>query len=438
MIGYWSKELRSELVNKVKDLLVYSQAYPFEIHGCEAIIDQWFKAKQSVAPFFGESLRIRSEEPVSMLLTQEQKADKFRHFLAFLNETDVLDDDFRAFLEANEEGFFNNRVVKSFREIKKGAKLLGSFKYFIESQSVRRWIQDVASTYIQENKIHGYLYASIHPIDFLTLSDNAANWSSCCCLTGDYRASGLSYMLDPSTFIVYLADDKDVHIPNLPFKWNNKKWRILVHTDLKNCVYYNRQYPYTSLKLLIKEVIPMLENTLFYNQFAELPKKYTYTTVTINGQEHELTDSYIVIGGRSFPFEEIVDLNSFNGFCDFRDAKYLFAPDISFNRQALCDYFKKTLKDMPIIDELEEVRKLAGIKIGERVICARCGKHHVSRHITFLCDHCIEELGTEEDFFLRCSLCDKKIPQGDKPHKEDGEYYCLKCYQILKQKRGED
>lgn len=446
MIGdwpnYWPKELYFELVNKVKDLLVYSQEYPFEIHGCEAIIDQWVRAKQQFNYLFGESLRIRSEEPISIPLTAEQKADKFHHFLAFLNENCVLDDNFKAFLEANEEGFFSNRVVKSFREVKKGAKLLGSFKHFIESQSVRRWVQDVASKYIQEDKIYGYLYISIHPIDFLTLSDNAANWNSCCYLAGDYRASGLSYMLDSSTFIVYLADDKDVDISSLPFKWNNKKWRMLVHSDFKNCIYYNRQYPYTSTNLLLEKVVPMLKNTLFFNKyklFTKPPQKYTYNTAMVNEQMRELDDNYVVIGGgRSLPLKDILDLSSFNGFCDFTDAKQLTAPYISLGEDALLRYLVQTFKGMSITEELAEMRKLMGIKVGEKAVCAHCGKHHISRHDTFLCDHCIDILQADGDFFLRCSNCYKRIPSSDKPHKEDGEYYCSKCYQVLQREREED
>lgn len=95
----------------------------------------------------------------------------------------------------NKGGFFDNRVLLPYPSfnIPLGSKLSKSFKRFINSQEIVRWAQDTASRYMQENKIEGYLYLSIHPLDFLTISENNENWWSCQSLDGDYRSGNLSY-----------------------------------------------------------------------------------------------------------------------------------------------------------------------------------------------------------------------------------------------------
>ena len=60
---------------------------------------------------------------------------------------------------------------------------------------------------VAENKIEGYLYLSVDPRDFLTLSENDSNWYSCQSLDGDYRSGDLSYMVDGTTIVAYLANE---------------------------------------------------------------------------------------------------------------------------------------------------------------------------------------------------------------------------------------
>ena len=71
----------------------------------------------------------------------------------------------------------------------------------------------------------------MHPLDFLSLSENTYNWRTCHSLDGEFKAGNLSYMIDSSTFIVYLRPEKTYNIlltfPNT-VQWNSKKWRMLM------------------------------------------------------------------------------------------------------------------------------------------------------------------------------------------------------------------
>lgn len=83
---------------------------------------------------------------------------------------------------------------------------------------------------IQEDKVTGILCLSIHPLDYLSLSENTYNWRSCHALDGEYRAGNLSYMMDNTTVVCYLKGEDEAELPHFPaeVKWNSKKWRMLL------------------------------------------------------------------------------------------------------------------------------------------------------------------------------------------------------------------
>ena len=171
-------------------------------------------------------------------------------------------------------GFKNNYIIDDFYEddinIKQGMKFSKSFKFFINNRRKLREFQDLYSFYHQKMhcKKKGYLYLSIHPLDFLSLSDNNKNWDSCFSLySGDNRISGFSYMNDCYTFIAYfLTDDDNFNRKNDAFKkieWNSKMWRMLVHLKKVNneiAIVYNRQYPFYNIlfEQKIDEIIQQL------------------------------------------------------------------------------------------------------------------------------------------------------------------------------------
>ena len=87
---------------------------------------------------------------------------------------------------------------------------------------------------------------SVHPLDFLSLSENGHNWRTCHSLDGDYRAGNISYLLDDVTFIAYLKAQDNYYLPNFPtsIPWNSKKWRVLLHLSKdKNLLMAGKQYP---------------------------------------------------------------------------------------------------------------------------------------------------------------------------------------------------
>ena len=73
------------------------------------------------------------------------------------------------------------------------------------------------------------------------------------------------------------------------------------------------------------------------------------------------------------------------------------------------------------------------IKIGERPICPCCGTEHINREDSFLCNLCILEKEADEDFFLTCNSCYRRIYDEDKIYWMDGRPYCKTCHNLMKQ-----
>lgn len=102
------------------------------------------------------------------------------------------------------------------------------------------------SLVLNQKVIRGNLCLSIHPMDFVTMSDNACGWSSCMSWVeeGDYRLGTIEMMNSPCVVVAYVEAKDDMSLCD-DYKWNNKRWRQLLIVN-KEIILGNRQYPYTS------------------------------------------------------------------------------------------------------------------------------------------------------------------------------------------------
>lgn len=100
------------------------------------------------------------------------------------------------------------------------------------------------SQILNDKKVKGEIYLSIHPMDYMTMSDNACGWESCMAWThdGGYRQGTVEMMNSPTVIVAYMKSDKeDYKIDNII--WNNKKWRQLYVVD-KDAIIAVKDYPY--------------------------------------------------------------------------------------------------------------------------------------------------------------------------------------------------
>lgn len=133
--------------------------------------------------------------------------------------------------------------IKTLRYLSKIAKAfkLAGFEEF------RIWQSILTS----DRKIKGKLTLSIHPMDFMTMSDNDSNWSTCMSWgyehIGDYRYGTIEMMNSPKVVMAYVESENDMDICG--YSWNNKKWRSLFIVD--DSVLVNvKAYPYQSTDIV--------------------------------------------------------------------------------------------------------------------------------------------------------------------------------------------
>ena len=100
--------------------------------------------------------------------------------------------------------------------------------------------------------LKGDLVLSIHPLDFLTMSNNNSGWSSCMHWGGEdpgcYHIGTIEMMNSNNVICCYLESDSKKYSFGADndaklLYWNNKKWRQLVIVN-KDIIVSGKAYPY--------------------------------------------------------------------------------------------------------------------------------------------------------------------------------------------------
>lgn len=143
---------------------------------------------------------------------------------------------------------------------------------------------------------------SIHPLDFMTMSDNTCNWSSCMAWrTGSHSAGTIEMMNSNNAIVVYLESPK-------PFIWNdhqipNKTWRCLlyVHKDIlclgKPYPYYHKELSFEVLKIaqqFLKENLNW-KYQYQYQKYGDLKSFYGNEDIRFNAQAHRQRSHKILL-----------------------------------------------------------------------------------------------------------------------------------------------
>lgn len=124
------------------------------------------------------------------------------------------------------------------------------------------------------------LVLSINPIDFITMSDNKCNWSSCMSWINDgcYHAGTIEMMNSNLAAVAYLENSHNFLIKldeNNILDMSNKSWRELLFVN-KNIIIAGKSYPYYNEDLSIKALTFMRElvENKFHWSYTFINQKY--------------------------------------------------------------------------------------------------------------------------------------------------------------------
>lgn len=366
------------------------------------LLERWREAKKEIIEMMGGEYIHRFPETYTFELSEKEKHRRFMEFVEMCRWK-YSNYDLAKFLECCKDGFYNNMTPTDYFygdiKIQKGSKIVKAFKFFEPDKAVLDELQSAASRIIQEDKISGQLCISVHPLDFLSSSENLHNWRSCHALDGEYRAGNLSYMVDKCTFMCYLQSDKEVYLSSFGgVKWNSKKWRVLMYlTEDFNILFAGRQYPFdseTGLDLVKNKI-----SSLFNLQFNRDDWHEPVETFSFNRENITSEEKYIPIKGNRIKKLKHIVIDS---------RKPLHYNDLL---KSTC-YTPKFVYRKPkfyggIAGLADEFTKMI---VGGDVKCLCCGEQNITCSETMMCNNCECEYGSDiNDDFAYCDCCGRRF-----------------------------
>lgn len=387
----------------------YSQHINLEDLQTDQLFSQWATNKEKFYKAFGNKLIYELSEPVSFALSENFKDKTFDNFLDFIFKYDTSPS-LNHFLIDNKEAFFDNKVAfikeEYPKEINIGMKISKAFKFFVSKRDLK-YIQEEYSRILQVKSITGTLCLSIHPLDYITVSENNDNWRSCHALNGEYRAGNLNYMADKTTVIAYLKHKEDSVLERLgSLEWNSKKWRcLLFFSEHNNMIAMGKHYPF-----FLPNIIPFLDMVLEKAKIDET-RSFIYNGYWQRAIDHIQTEVISEKGEveeKNFPLDKRYIKNTYTGLlktlnkfilenehrCYYNDLLYSsdYLPFIKKN-----DYALLRNKELPI-------------QIGEDVYCLSCGERVLHYEDSMICEHCaVTKTDLEAGGVSICPICGSRF-----------------------------
>ena len=434
-------------------VLSYSQKIPAENFNVDEMFKIWRNAKEYFIDKMSGQLIYTYPEKVTFHLDEETRCNRVEEFVDWLKNNYIWimipNADLGAlaeFVSIYRRDFFANSLSEEYTArvylthkpeeavtitIPKGMKLTKAFKFFIKDKDLLTEIQNRASMILQEDKIEGYLCFSVHPLDYLSVSENNMNWRSCHALDGDFRGGNLNYMLDSSTAVVYLRSDKlDAEIPNFgpEVPWNDKKWRVLLFFDSeRDMVFAGRQYPFEATCALNPWVKKVLEE-LFppnYSDYRPLHwDEWDDTSLDSIQTERICVDfksPYMILNSHQglVPLKELIHCNPYRLFYN--------------------DLLESSIYTKPYyIQKVDRFGDFMGNRtqfyIGHDVKCPMCNEDYVTSPEWMICDDCVKKLklgeySDEESIYCYCTECGSIHLREDLYYISVNDLICQECFE---------
>lgn len=246
--------------------------------------------------------------------------------------------------------------------------------------------------------VKGTLCLSIHPLDYMTMSDNASDWNSCMnwVKRGGYRSGTIEMMNSPYVLEAYLESQHPMRktIDGLDFEWNNKKWRCL-YVFNKTALAEIREYPYQNVEISLTAFKWILELAKKNLGWTHLPMQY-YDAECLSP----------VWEGYYLEYETRQMYNDFR-FCNHKLCLHEpLTEDIYINYSGVmeCMHCGKTWESEVLNNEDPEDDLDFGLlecyDCLDTVLCSHCGRWvptYLSECIDdeFLCSSCLAEFTTQ-------------------------------------------
>ena len=178
-------------------------------------------------------------------------------------------------------------------QLHNGAKPLKVLSKIATALDIKEYFEDFRirhSQILNQKEISGTLVLSIHPLDYMTMSDNSSGWSSCMSWRekGCYRRGTVEMMNSPCIIVAYLKSDNEMLYLGEDYYWNSKKWRTLCIFD-ENYIASIKGYPYRNDELssmVVKLLINLAKENLNLGFSEEILDYDPYESLIVGGNSY--------------------------------------------------------------------------------------------------------------------------------------------------------
>ena len=284
-----------------------------------------------------------------------------------------------------------------FFTIKTGMRVTRAFQKMAEIAGIPGFeaIRELHAKISTAKMVQGTMHLTIHPLDFITMSDNEDGWDSCMNWRnqGDYRAGTVEMLNSPVVIEAYIESGR-YKLDVCGKDWKSKMWRELyiVTPELISNI---RAYPFIDGNL----------SDIAIRWIRELAEKANFSkyrdTVDIYGDEDEST-SYV--NENDLRIEMDTD-NMYNDYC--REPQHII----------FCEGF-----------ETEYRKNTYRLNYSGQMVCMNCGDemmHHMEETRAVMCGSCSDD----QDQTWVCDYCGNTIYNEDDLYIVDDTYLCRDCFE---------
>lgn len=416
-----------ELTEQVKDIFKYNwDCSDDELTHVIDMMREWAKNKSKIYEAFGGQLIYAVPAEEIFKLSSDTKRSKVNELCDWIEENkfghpncfeltdfiDMMGEDLYDNVVQYDYGFYDYEQDTE-KVISKGSKIIKAFKNFISDKDTLVEIQNKASMLSQEDKISGKICFSIHPLDYLSMSNNTYNWTTCQELReGERRMGNISYMLDNSTIVCYIMGEDNVKLPIFPehIPWNSKKWRVTIHTNITNTIFMlGRPYPFD---------LPRMRNRI-HETLAEIFQNIEYLSDwqienTIFNDYGDAMEGYYNLFNSVFLKDRLIVTHS--NSLNYNDLLYstVYEPYLCYDQRRYEGF-------IPMF-------------IGNRVKCFKCGDANITSSTSYLCEECFDKKYPTETYKrIFCADCGNSIDDVNDQHiistsMRTRKTLCKECY----------
>lgn len=390
-LRFWDKNKR-DLFKLLGNQLIYETPYEFESKYAYADTLDFIGEKENVQ-FFADLKAAAYENgcPVeaTRFITRQHNICK-----------NVID----WFTEVTLDTMEDKKPVK-ISEYMRYTKALAKFIEYYDLHDFKKKFEEYRirhSMLLASFKVKGVLCLSIHPLDFITMSDNANSWTSCMSWVdkGCYRAGTVEMMNSKYAIVAYLKTDSKVYnfkedTRSEDYQWNSKQYRQLFFVG-EDFLLAGKSYPYSSREItnsifnLLKELAE--NNCEYHYNYEDTYEWFDWDTKFIT---NTMYNDILNDNDRVYPI-------AYN-FCDADCLEYNLSGEAPC---LVCGDLHMLVEDYYYeLDDGAETCYNSRFKHTEAVYCRDCGK------------------------IIHCSHCGSAATESNSLALVDGEAVCKDCWE---------